>query len=122
MVAAPYPRNHVFVEEPLDGHLRLGVVLHERHVQCVDEEQQSRLPPLDEVVFEEDYQEDQGEGVEAAVTEKWPPGEVEDGLGEHGAHPDDEEDVEDRGPDDRADTDVAERYENSDRRSEQFRC
>jgi hypothetical protein len=33
--------------------------------------------------------------VSVCVPEEWPPGELEDGLAEEGAHPDHEEDVED---------------------------
>jgi hypothetical protein len=40
------------------------------------------------------------------VPEEWPPGELEDGLAEEGAHPDHEEDVEDGRANDSPDPDI----------------
>ena len=121
MVGAPDPGHLVLVEQLLDEPLRLGVDLHEADVAGVDAEEQEGLVPLDLLVAEEEDQRDEGDGVEGAVPEEGPPGEVEDRLGEEGAHADDEEDVEDGGADDGADADVGLGDEDADDRREEFR-
>ena len=49
MVCAPDARDFVLVEELGDGPLRAGVDLHEEDVGDVDEEEDERLPPEDDL-------------------------------------------------------------------------
>ena len=109
VVGAPDARDLVLVEELGDGPLGAGVDLHEEDVGDVGEEEDERLPPEDDLVEEEDDEGEEGDGVEGAVAEEGPPREVQDRLGEEGAHADHEEDVEDGGADDRADAHVCSR-------------
>lgn len=106
----------VFLDEPLD----VLVPLHEADVRQVDAEQDGRLVPVDVVVAEEQYEDEQWGGVEGTVAEERPPGEREDGAGEESAHPDDEEDVEDGAADDGADADVVEGDEHADHGGEEL--
>ncbi len=48
------------------------VELHESHVGDVPEEEDERLPPLDEVVQEDDHQHDQSQGVEEHISDQRP--------------------------------------------------
>ena len=106
MVGAPDARDLVLVEELGDGPLGAGVDLHEEDVGDVGEEEDERLPPQDDLVEEEDDEGEEGDGVEGAVAEEGPPREVEHRLGEERAHPDHEQDVEDRRAHDRPDPHV----------------
>ena len=121
MIGASDPRHFVLVKHLLDESLRFGVDLHEADVGDVDEEQQQGLPPLDELVAEKDDEGDEGHGVEGAVPEQRPPGQVQHSLGEQRAHPDHEQNVEDRRTHDRADAHVGKGHEHADDRSKEFR-
>ena len=106
VVCAPDARDLVLVEELGDGALGGGVDLHEEDVGDVGEEEDQGLPPEDDLVEEEDDEGEEGDGVEGAVAEERPPGEVQHRLGEQGAHADHEEDVEDGRAHDRPDAHV----------------
>lgn len=97
----------VAVHQALDERLHLGVELHEDDIGGVGQQQRHALPAADVVIQEEDDEHDQVQNVERDVTEKWPPGEVEDLVREDGAHADHEQDVEHGRAHDSADAHVA---------------
>ena len=104
-----------------DEALNCTVELHEDHVGGVAWEQRDTFPHGDDVIQEEDNEQDQIQDVEGDVAEERPPREVEDLLGEDGAHPDHEEDVEDGRADDGPDAHVAVRDEDADDGGEELR-
>ncbi|KAG8303850.1 hypothetical protein J6590_002855 [Homalodisca vitripennis] len=110
-------RTLVLLHEPF----HVLVPLHEADVSHVDAEEYGRFVPVDMVVTEEPDKNDQRGRIEGAVAKERPPGKSEDGAGEQGAHPDDEEDVEDRATHDGTDADVVERHEHADHGGEELR-
>ncbi|CAH0392312.1 unnamed protein product [Bemisia tabaci] len=106
----------VLLNEPLHG----LVPLHKRHITQINTEEDGRLVPVDLVVAEEADEREEAGRVEGAVAEQRPPRQRQDRVREDGAHPDDEEDVEDGRADDRADPDVVEGHEHSDDTGEEL--
>lgn len=96
------------------------IVLHEHDVADVEEEQDQRLPPVDDVIREEDDEQSEGRTVEADVTEERPPGELQHVVAEQGAHADDKKDVEDGRTDDGANAHVTIGDENADDAGEEL--
>mmetsp|Transcript_18353 Transcript_18353/g.52420 ORF Transcript_18353/g.52420 Transcript_18353/m.52420 type:complete len:289 (-) Transcript_18353:967-1833(-) len=86
-----------------NGLVNVGVLPHEEDVPDVHDEQDDGLPHLDLVGGDdarEDAQNGEADGVVGGVAEQGPPGELKGLLGHEGARRDDEEDVEDGGPND----------------------
>lgn len=76
VVSAANTSHLVLVENLLEEPLGLDIPLHENDVGGVDEQLEEGLIPGDVLIQEEDDEGDEGNGVEGAVPEQRPPGEV----------------------------------------------
>lgn len=110
----------VLVHAIFDKSFDIAVELHEDHIGGVAREQRDTFPHGDDVIQEEDDEQDQIQDIEGYVTEERPPRQVEDLLGEDGAHPNDKEDVEDGRAHDGPDAHIAVRDKNANDGGEEF--
>lgn len=113
--------NLVLVHAIFDETLHFAVELHENHVGGVARQQRGTFPHGDKIIQEEDDKHYQIQDIEGDITEERPPRQVEDLLGEDGAHPDHEENVEDSRADDGPNAHVAVRDEDANDGGEEFR-
>mmetsp|Transcript_6697 Transcript_6697/g.14595 ORF Transcript_6697/g.14595 Transcript_6697/m.14595 type:complete len:275 (+) Transcript_6697:1090-1914(+) len=101
------PGHGIVRQHPLRPHelyvregLELSVMVHEGAVDEVGDEEDQGLPELDALVAGEAGQEAESDGVEGAVAEQGPPGELDGIAGDEAADANDEENVKDGGADD----------------------